>query len=576
MDESRAKTRIPRYWRGVTKSRKSKPEKLILGTFDTETKYGEVFATGFYAPRLSKKVLILHGLGKPHFLWLLDKIFALASGHRHRIIISAHYLVFDLGVLLYPYINPLASTSSTAAPRLLHFSLLKCRTEIRAIMTKPCFATFKRDKTTITIVDTFSFFTMGLSKALEMTGSKNLKLKKPRGLGTRVIPLRELRPYLNNDCRGGYDLLEELARLHRSYSVKFCLSLPMLSGTIFRSHYLKKNFVKPTAPLRRAAMLSYHGGKNAYPPKKPHFWPACYDLDINSAYPEAMRQLPDFENGRWRIIKGVNPCLANPHGIYRVTGKLKFCPWGVLFDHDFTKARGPRIVGTWVTGYELIEAVRSGELEITSVSGYAFIESFTTRKPNPGEIRETAFQQFVDYFYTMKEKAKTPTERFFYKLILNSNYGKYIARVKDLNGNWVAGSMFSPEIGSLITGYVRAKVHRLEHKYKALHTATDGFVTQIAPDPADISPLLGKLKQVNFGPCLILRNKLYLHYDQAGNLKKSGLHGFQGTPEELRKMWDTKSRTYQISRLTRWSESWHTGHRPGLEISSPRVLSVPI
>jgi len=576
MDEERAVTKIPRYWRGVTKGRKSKGEKLILATFDTETKYGQVFATGFYSPVLGKKVAILHGIKEDHLSWLLEKCFSLAKKHRGRVIVSAHYLVFDIGVLLYPIMNPHGSTSNASAPRTAHFSLLKCRTEIHAILSKPCFATLRRGNDTVTIIDTFSFFTMGLAKALEMVGSHTKKLPKPRDLGRRIIPLPELRPYLNNDCLGGYALLEELARFHASYEVKFCLSLPMLSGMIFRSHYLKKNFIEPSGPLRKAAMLSYHGGKNAYPPKKPRLWPACYDLDINSAYPEAMRQLPDFENGRWRLIKGKEACLSHPHGIYRITGKLKLCPWGILFDHNFQKARGPRIVGTWITGYELIEAVRSSELEIESVKGYAFIESFPDRKPEPGSEKQTAFLRFVDHFYTMKEKATTPTARFFYKLILNSLYGKFVARIKDLNGVWVAGSLFDPALASLITGFVRAKIHRLEHKYKALHTATDGFVTQTEPDPADISPALGKLKKVNFGPCLILRNKLYLHYDEAGNLKKYALHGFQGTPDDLRKMWDTKNRAYKIKRLTRWSESWHTGNRPGLEIESDRILSVPI
>jgi len=575
MDEERAQTKIPRYWRGVAKARKSKGEKLILATFDTETCKGQVFATGFYSPTLGKDVKILHGLKKDHFSWLLDNCFSLAAGHRGRVIVSAHYLVFDISVLLYPICNPQGVITATSAPRSAHFSLLKCRTEVKAVFSKPCFVILKRGKESVTIIDTYSFFIMGLAKALIMVGSETKKLPKPHDLGERVIPLPELRPYLNNDCLGGYALLEELARLHASYETKFCLSLPMLSGSIFRSHYLKKNFEEPSGPLRRAAMLSYHGGKNAYPPKTARLWPGCYDLDINSAYPEAMRQLPDFENGVWRILKGSKLCLSHPHGIYRVTGVLAPCPWGVLFDHEFKKAQG-RIVGTWVTGYELIEAVRSGELEIESVTGYAFIESFPNRKPRPGQQKSTAFSAFVDHFYMMKEQATTPTARFFYKLILNSLYGKFVARIKDINDIWVAGSMFDPALASLITGFVRAKVHRLEHKYKALHTATDGFITQMEPDPADISPALGKLKKVNYGPCLIFRNKLYLHYDEAGNLKKYALHGFQEGPEALRKMWDTKNRSYKIKRLTRWSESWHTGNRPGLAIESDRILSVPI
>jgi hypothetical protein len=266
------------------------------------------------------------------------------------------------------------------------------------------------------------------------------------------------------------------------------------------------------------------------------------------------------------MVRGKKECLANPHGIYRVTGVLKPCAWGCLFNHDFTKASG-RVVGLWITGYELREAMLAGELELKAVLGYAFKSK--SRRPSP-------FAAFVAHFYEMKEKAKSPTERYFYKLILNSLYGKFIARIEDLDGKLVAGSMFDPTIASLITGYVRAKVHRLEHKYNAIHTATDGFITQQTPDPADLGPEMGKLKQVNHGPCLILRNKLYLHFDGSGNLKKSGLHGFEGSPDELKKLWDESKRVYHVKRLSKWSQAWHTGIAPGVEISSRRVLGVKV
>lgn len=560
MDEQSAETLMPRYWRGVTRARSNTYVEPIFGAFDTETFYGRVFATGFYD---GKTCDIFHGLVKDHLAWVLDKAFALAENHRGKVIIGAHYLVFDLGVLLWPLINPTGSKISERAPREARFSILATKTEVMAIMTKPCFATFKRGKVSVSFVDTFSFFTMGLAKALEMVKSETRKLAKPIALGKRIIPLTELRPYLENDTKGVFALLGELKQLHEFYGVKFTLSLPMLSGQIFRSHYLKKDFTEPNGPLRSAAMLSYHGGKNSFP-NKAGWYHAAYDLDINSAYPEAMRQLPDFQRGKWVLVKGREACVGNKHGIYRITGILKPCPWGCLFNHDFTKAYG-RVVGLWVTSYELREALLSGELILESVMGYAFKSKSDALSP---------FAAFVNHFYEMKEKAPTQTERFFYKLILNSLYGKFIARIEDLEGNMVAGSMFDPTVASLITGFVRAKVHRLEHKYNATHTATDGFITQQEPDPADMGPEMGKLKQVNHGPCLILRNKLYLHFDGTGKLKKSGLHGFEGSAEELLALWEKGKREYEVTRLSKWSQAWHTGIQPGKEIRSRRTLTL--
>lgn len=165
--------------------------------------------------------------------------------------------------------------------------------------------------------------------------------------------------------------------------------------------------------------------------------------------------------------------------------------------------------------------------------------------------------------------------RLFYKLCLNSLYGKFIARHRDFEtGDKIGGSMFDPSIASLITGFVRAKIHRLEHKYNALHTATDGLITQKTPKKSDLGINLGDLKQENYGPCLILRNKLYLHYDESGKLIKSGLHGFEGSPDELLKIWKSAKKTYSIKRLTRWSESWHIGLPPGTPRIIQKVLNV--
>ncbi len=132
--------------------------------------------------------------------------------------------------------------------------------------------------------------------------------------------------------------------------------------------------------------------------------------------------------------------------------------------------------------------------------------------------------------------------------------------------------MFDPAVASLITGFVRAKIHGLEHRYRALHTATDGFITKKLPFKKDLGEGIGQLKASPRGNVLILRNKLYLFFDaKSGKLLKAGLHGFQTTlgetqyqaAERLKKLYDAGKSVYHVDRLTKWSEAWHTNSIPG-------------
>jgi hypothetical protein len=327
----------------------------------------------------------------------------------------------------------------------------------------------------------------------------------------------------------------------------------MMAGKIFRRHFMKADFKRPSRRLLAAALLSYHGGKNSFPARA-GWHKAAWDLDINAAYAEAMHQLPNFSEGRWIHGEGIEFFRAHRHGLYRIDGFVRRCRWGSLFNHDFTRVSG-RCHGLWVTGYELAEALRLGEVSISRIEGWAW-------KANK-KLTPSPFKKYVEHWYEIKRTAQDKGLREFAKHQLTDLYGKFIARTEDDDGNMTAGSMFDPSIASLITGFVRARIHGLEHKYNALHTATDGFITQSRPDPADVGTGLGQLKQETYGPVLILRNKLYLHYDEAGKLAKTGLHGFELGPEKLLKLWKSAKRTYKVERLVRWSEAWHIGIPPG-------------
>lgn len=544
-----ARTSYSKFWKGVRKNHVNIQSKFQLCGFDTETSYGQVFAMGFTNGETYK---MFYGTHRNYFYDLLDSLFALPNQKKTTIVCAAHYLPFDLGVLLWPIVSGGNNFKRRGrAPKQLHFSVPKYRCEIFAAMGKPCFMRVRRGKVTYHIIDTFSFFGVSLDRALKTIGGTVQKMEKPHLLGKRVIPRKEVEPYLKADVLGVHDLLKHVISLHDEYKARLCVSLPQLAGRIFRHAYMKKDFVRLPVPVLIGSLLSYHGGKNTFV-GKPGWYKGVWDLDIRSAYPEAMRQLPNFEAGSWIETKKLKTALRNKHGVYKVSGRAKKCPWGILFTHEFKKIEGD-FEDVWITGYELIEAVKTGEVKFDRVTGYYF-------KDDGGE---SAFTKFVDEFFHLKQTAEDKVKRQFYKLILNSLYGKFIQRNEKENGMREAGAMFDPAVASLITGYVRAKIHALEHRYKSLHTATDGFLTSIRPDPRDIGEKLGQLTQENFGDCLIIRNKLYLHYNQKGELHKKGLHGYQGSAEELIELWKKKKSEYTVERLVGWAEAWHIGMVPG-------------
>src|SRR5690606_31759333 len=104
-----------------------------------------------------------------------------------------------------------------------------------------------------------------------------------------------------------------------------------------------------------------------------------------------------------------------------------------------------------------------------------------------------------------------------------------------------AGGMFHPFIASAITAHTRARIHRLEHRYKALHTATDGILTRDKKAKAEGKGLGALTLEAKDATALIVRNKLYVLYTnkptpkttpsavfKGNHILNHALHGFQG------------------------------------------------
>jgi hypothetical protein len=129
-----------------------------------------------------------------------------------------------------------------------------------------------------------------------------------------------------------------------------------------------------------------------------------------------------------------------------------------------------------------------------------------------------------------------------------------------------AGGLFSPVIATLITGFVRAYLHRLEHQYQSIHSSTDSIKTFAKLEVDSLPHGLGGLNVEVKGDCILLRNKLYLHYDGAmvlgGKPAKYALHGFWGSVDELLAMVAGRRIHYEVEHLYRMKEANKQGKTP--------------
>lgn len=390
----------------------------------------------------------------------------------------------------------------------------------------------------IRVLDAMAFYTTSLNKAATMLGIVG-KLEKPPEFRRRDWQSPEFQAYAKRDAWITRRLGETIIEMHARYDVSTCISAPHFASSTFRRRFLSGEIPSITEHLEQYGLTSYHGGKNGYYLDGPADLNGIYAYDIRSAYPEAMRALPDIVQAKWRESTRY---VAGTHSLWHATIVYTPCLFRGLQYADGRWMDTAQRITVIATGYELDAMLERGECSIVRAVGYIM------DGPGGGSLAD-----YVDTFYHQKQTTKDDTTRITAKLFLNSLYGKffqktplgmvgsyewstgnYIASVEDQSGDYEAGGLYHPPIASLITGFVRAKIHRLEHRYNAIMTSTDGIFARQPPQPGDIGPELGML-DVTIGRLRIWRERLYLFdYDDGGTTKqKAALHGFRGSAAEL-------------------------------------------
>lgn len=452
---------------------------------------------------------------------------------------------------------------------------------------------------TIMLVDSYSYYRAALSKAADVFCPELPKLTMPDGLGTRKFSSKDEKfiEYAMRDSVIAYRIGLSLEGLHDEFQISQTVSVADMAARIFRHQFMEREIPQPKRSVIEASMAAYHGGKNALS-SGPGWYMGVTALDISSAYPHAMHGFPSFYHEKlYREFRGLRPKNVPDLGVYTVSGTVGHCKWPSLFTHDFKPIVGQKVYHLCVAGYELNEALRTGEFKPTHVSG-TYYDAEKDRDEPP-------LKRFVEDFYERKQSETDKPKRQMYKFILNSISGKfiqtrknnkatvvYVDSDKDVSlkvaeeADMVAGGMFHPFIASLITAHTRARIHQLEHEYETLHTATDGIYTQKKPK-GNLGEGLGSVTVEGRGDLLLLRNKTYILYGAEGNtdgapskafegktILKYALHGFAGSVFDLENLVARGTRMYVAKRVNRLRASVKSGATPNEFRNQPYFLKV--
>lgn len=557
-----------------TPKRKRRRDDCEVVGFDSETLQGPPITFQFYsatAKQINSCVFIGRKSPTKVFLASLKKL----KPGRYRM--YGHNLEFDMLSALWDVRAKIRDGS-------INLEIDDWR--ISGRYSKPVFAVFTDGERYIEVVDSLLWFATSLAKAADMVCPDLPKLLRPVGLGTTLYKPSDTGfvAYAMRDAEVAYFLGIEIEKFHAELEIPSQISLASMAAAVFRIKYMQDNIYQP--PLYQwmaGAAASYHGGVNRVREGCAPSWHMnTTALDISSAYPTAMAGFPAFNNPLgYKKYKGCNPKQVPALGIYKIRGMAVDCDWPAMFNHDFSALQG-RFSDVWVSGYELNEALETREVKLTKISGYHYEQKGDAYSP---------FKAYVHDFYRLKLEAPNKVAEYMYKIILNGFSGKFIQTSPDytlVDGQLVkmhrAGGMYHPFIASLTTGHTRATIHGVEHKYNAIHTATDGV---FVPGNVDTKQkkALGAVVREGHGDLALFRNKLYIFYTNKNlgedheskvfkdrYILKCARHGFQGSVTDLEKMLISPIRSYKTNKPIKLKTAIKTGGVPNKFVTTERKL----
>jgi hypothetical protein len=274
-------------------------------------------------------------------------------------------------------------------------------------------------KNSIYFYDSMNFIPASLNVLAKSIGME--KMEKPYNLGEYPKDINEwnyLKDYNINDSKIAYQFGIETQEFLNQYKTNFNATISSCAMELFRKNFINKDYLRLKFNVIDFPFSSYYGGRTEIFNRGEFDEPLNY-YDINSMYPFAM------ENFEYPIVKNVyydyytdwKKLQGFTEAIIISKNKLPLLP--LKIDN---KLKFPN--GKFKGVYTNIELQRAKELnyEIKPIKSLIF--------PNT----EFIFKDFVKDFYgkRMELKKQNNPKEIFFKLCLNSTYGKFAQKLNPI------------------------------------------------------------------------------------------------------------------------------------------------
>ena len=370
----------------------------------------------------------------------------------------------------------------------------------------------------VTIYDVASFFQCPFVKACDdylgkaFYQRKRVAENKMLRSSFTMDDLAEIRKYNRAELVNLIRLMEELrSRLNKvGLRPKRWDGPGAIAAALLQRESIRDAQAWTPPAVARAARYAYAGGRFEVI-KCGHVDRPAYEYDVNSAYPAALREVPNLAEGRWEHRKGEGRSAAG-FTLYHVRAEAKYnyVP-GPLFRRDPNGTICyPNVVTGWYWKPEIDALKKYADLgwgRYTILETWDFIPSDYSDKPF----------DFIDRLYTKRLALKREGDgaQVGLKLGLNSLYGKLAQQVgwKPAKGGFPA--KYPPfhqlEWAGYVTSYCRAKVltAALENLESVIAFETDALFTSEPLTEIPIGDALGEWEETEFVNLSYVQSGLY-------------------------------------------------------------------